>query len=232
MKAFLLAAGYGTRLKPLTDTTPKCLVPIKCRPLLAWWFDLLLKHGVTDAIVNTHYLAAQVRNFITGYNALHTGLNVREFYEPELLGSGGTVLANKTFVADEENFMICYADNLTNVNLTQMQKFHKSHDAVMTMALFHTNHPTQCGIASLDNRGLVTSFIEKPEHPECDLANAGVYIARQKIFKYFPDRPVIDLGKDVLPNLIGKMYGWEIKDYLLDIGTPDNYEKAQKEWQA
>lgn len=232
MKAYLLAAGYGTRLKPLTNTTPKCLVPIIGRPLLAWWFDLLLQHGVTEALVNTHYLADNVRNFITAYNAKHTGLDVREFYEPTLLGSGGTVLANKAFVKNEGNFYICYADNLTNINLTQMLNFHNSHNGVMTMALFRANYPSQCGIASLDDTGLVTSFIEKPERPASDLANAGVYIARQEIFKYFPANGFIDFGKDVLPQLVGRIYGWETKDYLLDIGTPDNYQKAQKEWQA
>lgn len=233
MKAFLLAAGYGTRLRPITDTLPKCLVPICDKPLLWWWFKLLEKHGVNEVLLNTHYLRNMVVDFIKTYNNSNDKLEICEFYEAELLGSGGTVFANKQFVDSEESFIICYADNLTNINITEMLSVHKSHEAILTMALFHTNNPKQCGIAQLDYNKKIIDFVEKPENPEGDLANAGIYIVRKDIFDIISltdFRDDIDLGKDILPLLVNNMYGYEMKDYLLDIGTLENYKKAQGEW--
>lgn len=229
MKAFLLAAGFGTRLKPLTDTMPKCLVPVAGKPLLYWWFQLLEHHGVTEVLINTHYLFGQVRRYIDDYNKIGK-LHVHEFYEPVLLGSGGTVAANKNFVIDEESFLICYADNLTDVNISDIIQFHNSHDGILTMALFHANNPKQCGIAQVDEIRKIVEFIEKPQNPASNLANAGIYVARKEIFDFFPNREFIDFGNDILPQLVGRMYGWEIQDYLIDIGTFENYEKAKSDW--
>ena len=98
------------------------------------------------------------------------------------------------------------------------------------MGLFHSDYPQACGIASLDEDGVVVSFIEKPQKTESDLANAGIYVASSEILSYIPEGDVVDLGHDVLPKLIGKMYGYEIEGYLRDIGTPENYKRAQEEW--
>lgn len=231
MKAFLLAAGYGTRLRPITDTVPKCLVPICGKPLLGWWFELFQKHGITDVLINTHYLPDPVRAYLTKYNATHENFMCHETFEPELLGSGGTIRKNRAFVQDEESFLICYADNLTNADLTAFQKVHAMNDGVLTMALFHTNLPKQCGIAEIGEDDRIVSFIEKPEHPKSDLANAGMYIARQELFDYLPDGDEpLDFGKSVLPKLTGRMYGWHTQGYLLDVGTLENYKKAQMDW--
>lgn len=228
MKAFLLAAGYGTRLRPLTDTVPKCLVPICEKPLLSHWFDLLLRHGVSDVYVNTHYLREKVSDFIAKYNSENTGLTAHEMYEPTLLGSGGTVLSGREFVGDED-FLICYADNLTNIDLTDLYHRHKENGCVLTAALFRAKNPKACGIATLED-GIITEFIEKPENPKSDLANGGIYVTGKEIFDYMPEKDVIDFGKDVLPLLCGKMAGVEINCYMKDIGTPENYKKAQEEW--
>ena len=230
MKAFLLAAGYGTRLRPITNTIPKCMVPICNRPLLSWWIDLFQKHGIDEIIINTHYLPEKVREFIKLNNEQNKAVKITEFYEKELLGSGGTVLANRSFVENEEMFFICYADNLTRANLTYLSNMHRVSNGVLTMGLFHTNKPEQCGIAEINDNNLITDFVEKPAFPKSNLANAGIYVASKKIFDYFPEKEVLDFGKDVLPLLVNKMYGYEIKEYLLDIGNLDNYEKAQKEW--
>lgn len=230
MKAFLLAAGLGTRLRPLTYTIPKCLVPIQGRPLLAWWMDLFEKYHVSEVLINTNYLPDPVREFINDYNRAQKNVKLVESYEKELLGSGGTVLDNRSFVENEEEFFICYADNLTNVDLASMMSFHKKNKALLTMGLFHTNNPKACGIAECDTEGKIQEFVEKPEQPKGNLANAGIYIANKKIYDYIPHRSFVDFGKDVLPELVGKMYGYPIKEYLLDVGTWPNYEKAQKEW--
>ena len=231
MKTFLLAAGYGTRLRPITETIPKCLVPIQGQPLLGWWFSLLRRHGVTEVLVNTHYLPEAVREFMAEYRKRDTGLIIHEAYEPQLRGSGGTIRENRAFVKDEDDFLICYADNLTDANLTAFQAFHREHGGVLSMALFRTNVPEQCGIAEIDEQHRVTSFVEKPEHPPSNLANAGMYIANQRIFDFLdPDKPLLDFGRDVLPQLTGQMYGWHTQGYLRDIGTMENYLRANEEW--
>lgn len=233
MKAFLMAAGLGTRLRPITNTIPKCMVPIKGRPLLAWWMDLFERHNVSDVLINTHYLPEPVRKFICSYNRQGHKVKIYESYESVLLGSAGTLRANKKFVENETSFLICYADNLTNANLSQLVRRHEQVKPVLTMGLFHTNNPTGCGIATVNEKHMITEFIEKPKHPASNLANAGIYVAGQEIFDYIPcNKDKVDMGKDVLPLLTEKMAGFEIKDYLLDVGTMSNYQKAQEEWQG
>ena len=229
MKCFLLAAGLGTRLRPITDTTPKCLVPICGKPLLQWWMELFERHRVSDVLINTHYLPDPVREFIDENNK-YFPVKLYESYEEELVGSGGTVRNNKSFVEGEEDFLIAYADNLTNTNLSELIESHRANDGDLTMALFHTNRPKECGIAALDDSHRIIEFVEKPAEPKSDLANAGIYVANKNIFELMPVEGFLDFGKDVLPKLIDKMYGWEVKDYLLDVGTMENYEKAQKDW--
>lgn len=234
MKAFLLAAGYGTRLKPLTNTIPKCMVPIQGKPLLYWWMNLFAKHHISDVLINTHYLPESVRKYIQEYNSKSKFTKLHEFYEKELLGSGGTVLANQNFVTVEDSFLICYADNITNADLTSMVEFHKKKKGLLTMGLFYTNNPQGCGIAAVNSDSLIYEFVEKPQQPKSNLANAGIYVADKQIFSCFPKmhNKILDFGKDVLPLLVNKMYGYEIKEYLLDVGTWQNYDKAQREWKA
>lgn len=225
MKAFLLAAGLGTRLRPITETIPKCLVPINGKPLLQYWIELFEKHNITEVCINLHYLSDQVIKFISQYN---TPIQWRLSYEPELLGSGGTIFANKDFISDNGPFFICYADNLTNINLTQMLEFHNKKQSPFTMALFNSNNPSECGIVTLDANNYITSFEEKPLNPQSNLANAGIYLANSEIFQYNNiDKKFCDFGFEILPQL--QMYGWKDDFYLLDIGTIEKYEQAQRE---
>lgn len=230
MKAFLLAAGLGSRLRPITDTIPKCLVHINEKPLLEWWFELFQKYGVNEILINTHYMADQVEKFVKKYTEENNGIKVTTFYEKELMGSGGTVNANRNFIDKGEDFLICYADNLTDLNLAELVKEHQKNKSILTMALFHTNLPEQCGIAAVDRKGLITEFVEKPENPKSNLANAGIYVANQKLYQYFDSEKFCDFGKDVLPKLVGRMYGYEINAYLRDIGTMQNLQIAREEW--
>jgi mannose-1-phosphate guanylyltransferase len=225
-KAFLLAAGLGTRLKPLTDTTPKCLVPICNKPLLAWWIDLMEKHGIEEVLINLHHLSEQVISFIESYQ---TKIKFHFFYENKLLGSAGTLRENKEFVRNENSFFILYADNLTNYDLNLFSKFHEKKNQPLSMALFKTDNPKICGIAALDENNIVTSFEEKPEFPKSNLANAGLYVAKPEIIDLIPNLEITDIGFNLLPQLVGKMAGWESDDFLMDIGTFENLNKANKE---
>jgi len=230
MKAFLLAAGLGTRLRPITNKIPKCLVKIHNQPLLYYWLKLCEKYGVNEVIINLHYLPEKVKECL---EKNQTAVRLKTVYEEELFGSGGTIFKNKDFVKGEESFFIFYADNLTNVNLDKIKSFHKTHNGFLTMGLFMTNSPENCGIAELDGNKRIIDFVEKPKKPKSNLANAGIYLARQEIFSFFPnDNKLIDFGVDILPKLVNKMYGYLISEYLIDIGTMENYEKAQKEWKG
>lgn len=230
MKAFLLAAGLGSRLSPITDTIPKCLVEIAGHPMLDWWAKLLEENGIREVLINTHYLHEQVHDYIEKFNKKNQDISFIEFYEEKLLGSGGTVRENKDFIGNEKEFCICYADNLCNVKLRDMIAYHRKHKGLLTMALFRTNIPKQCGIAKVNKDGKIIEFTEKPECPESNLANAGIYVADRRILEYFPEGEIVDFGKDILPRLTGLMYGWEINDYLIDIGTINNYKRAKEEW--
>ncbi len=229
MKAFLLAAGLGTRLRPLTDEVPKCLVPIAGRPLLAWWLDLLQRHGVTDVLINLHHLPELVEKFVQSY---HGPVGIQTVFEPTLLGSAGTLNANRSFVSGERDFLILYADNLTSADLTALIEEHRGAGGpTMTMALFHAEHPSACGIATLDDEGTIVAFDEKPEAPTSDLANAGLFVATPELFEFIrPESYPWDLGTHVLPGLIGRMHGWQTEGYLRDIGTRESLERAEREW--
>lgn len=226
-RAFLLAAGLGTRLRPLTDKIPKCLVPIDGRPLLNIWIDICEELGIEEVLINTHHLAAAVRDWAQQQT---TGVKITLFHEPELLGSAGTVAANREFVGSDESFYVFYADNLVRGNLAALKSFHILHQGTMTIALFRTPHPENCGIVVLDASGRITSFEEKPRQPKSDLANAGLYIARRSLFDLLPRRQPLDFGKDVMPQLTGHLWGCLLDGYILDIGTRENYQRAQQEW--
>ena len=227
MKAFLLAAGLGTRLRPLTNNIPKCLVDINGRPLLSWWIDLFEEHKISEVLINLHYLPEAVELFLKDY---HTSIKFTFFYEEKLLGSAGTLKANEKFIEGESDFFVCYADNLTNYDLTSFYDFHKKRKSSFSMALFRTDTPKSKGIVELNRNKLITSFEEKPQEPKTNLANAGIYLASKDILELIPNKPLSDIGFDLLPQLVNKMYGWESDDYLLDIGTLEYLKQANNEW--
>ena len=227
MKAFLLAAGEGTRLRPLTFHTPKCLVPVNGTPILGIWLKQLEKVGVTDVLINTHHLKDKVESFLLGFE---TSLRINTVFEPELLGSAGTLKKNCDFVDGDDAFYIIYADNLTNASVANLWAYHQENSGYVTLGLFRTPNPCQCGIISLDKRGKVIKFIEKPDEPFSDLANAGIMVASQEIFDYIPSKEKADIGYDVLPQLIEYMYGKLLEGEFIDIGTPERYRQAQILW--
>lgn len=236
-KAFLLAAGQGTRLRPLTDHTPKCLVPIDGQPLLSIWLDFCERLGVQEVLINTHHLAGQLSDWAAKQKS---ALKIRLFHEEVLLGSAGTLAANRAFVGDDSNFYVFYADNLVRTDLSRLRSTHRENSGVVTMGLFETPRPQDCGIVTLDDDGRIISFEEKPVHPRSNLAFAGLLIASTSLFDWlpqptYPDRSngtsrAADLGKEILPKLVGKMWGARLEGYLLDIGTPENYARALREW--
>jgi mannose-1-phosphate guanylyltransferase len=225
-KVLLLAGGLGTRLRPITDRVAKCLVPIAGHPLLDYWFDAFAPAGLRDVLINNHHLPEQVRDYISAKNASGK-FNVKEAYEPALLGSAGTIHANRAYAGDADDVLIVYADNLSNVDLRAMLAFHRSHGGPMTMLLFRTQYPEKCGIAQLDRDGLITEFVEKPKQPKGNLANAGVYAVTAEAYREIADMNAFDLGFDVLPRFVGRMRGFAFDGYHRDIGTLESLQQAE-----
>jgi histidinol-phosphate phosphatase family protein len=228
VKALLLAGGLGRRLQPLTNDSPKCLVSIANRPLLDFWVDCLFEAGIEEARINTHALAEQVRSYISHVNG--GGLiQLVESYEPTLLGSAGTVAANADLAANADQIVIIYADNLSDVDLRPLIAFHCIHNDPFTMTLFRAPNPQACGIAELDTQGRVVSFVEKPDHPVSNLANAGIYIVNADAYREIADLRAFDLGFDVLPRFIGRMRGWVWGGYHRDIGNHESLKLARED---
>jgi mannose-1-phosphate guanylyltransferase len=227
LKAFLLAGGHGTRLRPLTDSIPKCLVPIRGRPLLDIWLDLCARSGITEILMNLH---AHSQSIAQHLQRSGSPVNVRLVHEDRLLGSSGTIAANRAWVGSDSAFWILYSDVLTNTDLKRMSEFHSCHDSIATLGLYQVPDPSRCGVAVVDETGVIVAFEEKPQTPRSNWAFSGLMVAGPRIFDLIPPAVPSDIGFHVLPRLVGKMMAYSIADYLLDIGTLANYQEAQITW--
>ena len=227
MKGFLLAAGHGTRLRPLTERIPKCLLPIQGVPLLEIWLNNCRSAGITDVLVNAHAHAEAIQEFAAGQK---TGVRMRIAKELQLLGSAGTLAENRGFIAGEEFFFVLYADVLTNVDMSKMLAFHKQKHLAATLGIYQVPDPSRCGIVTFDEKAVIRNFVEKPIRPSSNWAFAGVMLAGPELFNYLPKRRPADIGFDVLPKMVGKMAAYKVSEYLLDIGTIANYQHAQQSW--
>jgi len=229
MKAFLLAAGIGSRLRPITDKTPKCMLDIDDRPLLDIWLDAFAHAGIDEVLVNLHHLPHVVRDHL----AARTGPPaVRLVFEPELLGSAGTLAANRHWVDSEEMFLACNADNLTDFDVRSLIDAHRRGGAVATLTVFHSECPSAGGVVELDNTGTVIGFEEKPSEPVCDLTNAGMYAFHPGVLGQIGDTPPMDIGYDLLPKLVGQARAVLVEGYFRDVGTIEAYRRARQEWPA
>jgi mannose-1-phosphate guanylyltransferase len=227
VKAFLLAAGVGSRLRPITDTIPKCMVPIGGQPMLDIWLDAFDRVGVDEVLVNLHHLPDVVRHHLEARAGTPT---VCTFFEPELLGSAGTLAANRAWVNGEEMFLACYVDNLTDFDLSSLVQTHREHGGIATLAAFHSEQPSAGGVVQLDATGMVVGFEEKPADPISDLVNAGLYAFHPDVLDELDGPPPHDIGYDLLPRLVGRAKAVKVEGYFRDIGTIDAYELAQREW--
>ena len=226
MRAILLAAGCGTRLRPLTNTTPKCLVPIKGKPLLEIWLERLTQAGIGPFLINTHYLAEQVEAFVktTPYSD-----QVTLVHEPELLGTAGTLITNLDFFQGEDGLLI-HADNYCLADFRAFVQVHwqRPSSCVITMMTFRTHNPSSCGIVELDDRGVVVGFHEKLLWPPGNLANGAIYILSVALLEKMRNElhAVKDFSTEVLHRFVGKIATYETAEAFLDVGTPESYVRA------
>jgi len=227
MKALLLCAGLGTRLRPITNNIPKCLVPINGKPLLQYWLENLSKAGVTEFIVNTHYFSEKVEEFVK--NSIYRD-KIKLVYEKELLNTGGTLLHNKNLFDKDEPFLLIHADNLSFCDFKEFIESHKRNEKyLLTMMLFRTDVPQSCGIVKLDENNIVQEFYEKVSNPPSNLANGAVYICNYEIFEFLEtlNKINIDFSLDVIPKLLGKINTYLNSTYHKDIGTINSFAEAQ-----
>jgi mannose-1-phosphate guanylyltransferase len=228
MRALLLAAGFGTRLRPLTDTVPKCLVPIGGKHLLAIWLERLMSAGVGPFLLNTHYLPEQVETFVKAspYRRHVTLVN-----EPVLLGTAGTLLGNLDFFAGGDGLLI-HADNYCLADLSTFIAAHhaRPRQCVMTMMAFRTPTPASCGILEVDAQHVVTAFHEKVAKPLGNLANGAVYcLSAAMLDEIGTGCPLVkDFSTEVVPRFMGRILAYETASVFMDIGTPESYTEANR----
>ncbi len=228
MRGLLVAAGYGTRLMPITETIPKCLVSIDGKPLLMYWFESLTSAGIYPILVNTHHHSSQVQAFISESQISSV---VRVTHESKLLGTAGTIRENADFLIGESVF-VAHADNYCLSNLKNLIAAHKARPAgiEITMLTFITEQPEQCGIVEVDENGLVTKFFEKVPGIVGNVANGAVYIISNVVVEDIRDHSdsVFDFSIDVLPRYLGRILAVPADNVHIDIGTHENLAKARK----
>jgi len=225
----LLAGGYGSRLKPLTDSIPKCLVPFRGKPLLYYWLKLLLDNNsptsLNQLVVNTHYLPKQVEMFV---RESPWADRVTLVFERSLLGTAGTLRQNRSFFGGDP-FFLAHADNLSLFSLEEIKETfdNRPDGCIGTMMTFITDQPNQCGIVEIDSEGTLVGYHEKSPNPPGNLANAAVFIFDPCIHEILKSNEGdIDLCRDTIPKLTGRLNTYQNTVYHRDIGTPISYEAA------
>jgi mannose-1-phosphate guanylyltransferase len=227
LSALLLCAGLGTRLRPLTDQWPKCLVPINGRPLLEYWLCALIEAGIHRILINGHHLSATVESFL----ALEPIRRWVTFvHEPALLGTAATLRHNRDFFASGSCLLI-HADNLVGMPLRPFVDFHCRSRPVgtdMTMMTFKTDHPERCGIVELDVRGVVRTFHEKVINPPGNLANGAVYLLDRGVVDWVVNHDgITDFSTGVIPAFVGRIASYHNATTHCDIGTWEALLDAQ-----
>ena len=228
LRALLLAAGLGTRLRPITLHTPKCLVPIQGEPLLGRWLRQLEAAGCEAVLINTHYLADQVEKFLQ--ERPPSAMSVQTINEPKLLGTAGTLIANSAFFENAIGLLI-HADNAMAGDLKDLLVAHSSRPmhCLLTMLTFCTDQPRSCGIVATDANGVVTAFHEKVSDPPGNCANGALYAFDTPFLDRLAEMTPQpnDFSTEVIPTLMGYIQSWHTDKPYLDIGTPEALAAAQ-----
>jgi mannose-1-phosphate guanylyltransferase len=229
LPAVILVGGEGTRLRPLTARTPKPMLPLVDRPLLAYTFEHLRRHGVERAILSCGYLPTQIREHFA--NDGGGGLALEYVVEDEPLGTGGAIgLAGREL---RESFFALNGDSLRGADLGKLVEFHRERGAKATILLTPVADPTRYGLVRLHPDGKVASFLEKPrpEEIDTDLINAGVYVLEPEVLALVPPGRAMSIEREVFPRLVeeGSVYGLALPGYWLDIGTPESYLLAHRD---
>jgi len=225
MQAVILAGGEGTRLRPLTSTVPKPVVPLVDRPFIAYMLEWLRRHGVDDVVLSCGFLAAGVHNVLGDGSAY--GMRLRYVEEREPLGTAGAIAFARDLL--DERFLVLNGDVLTDIDLTAQLARHKASGARATIALIAVEDPSAYGLVRLAADGAVRQFVEKPspDQIDTDLINAGAYVLERDVLDLVPAGRSVSIEREVFPQLIDSgLHGYAAAGYWLDIGTPARYLQA------
>lgn len=226
MKAILLAAGFGTRLRPITNSIPKCLVNIKGKILLDYWLENIINSGINNILINTHYLSEKVEQHINNSKFAKYSTII---HEKELLGTAGTILSNLNFIEDDD-CMLIHADNYSLEDLNHLINAYKKRpkQCLITMMTFRTKKPHLCGIVKVDENNIVTDFYEKIQNPPGNIANGAVYVLSSEFISILKNnfKNAKDFSNDIIPFFTNKINTFETKEIFIDIGTIESYNEA------
>jgi mannose-1-phosphate guanylyltransferase len=224
VQALILAGGEGTRLRPLTYTVPKPVLPLAGRPHIAYVIDWLARHGVDDAIVSCGHLAEGMRRAIA---ELEAGVEIRYAEEPDARGTAGAIRFAEDMLGDR--FLVLNGDVLCDLDLTALIDQHERTSARATIALYPVEDPSGYGLVHRREDGEITEFLEKPEPEQIDTdeINAGAYLLERSVLDRIPPERAVSIEREVFPELIGDgLYGIRLEGYWIDIGTPDRFLEA------
>ncbi len=224
MQALILAGGEGTRLRPLTYTVAKPVLPLVGRPHIGYVIDWLARHGVDDVIVSCGHLAEGMRNILS---ALDLGVQIRFAEEPDARGTAGAIRFADDMLADR--FFVLNGDVLCDLDLTAQISQHERTGARATIALYPVTDPTGYGLVHRHDDGEITEFLEKPEPDQVDTdeINAGAYLLERSVLDEIPPDQNVSIEREVFPKLIGNgLYGIRQEGYWIDIGTPERFLEA------
>lgn len=226
--AVILCGGEGTRLRPLTYSIPKSLIPIQGKPILEHIMNLLEKYEVNNIVLSTGYLREKIKEYV---NNSKSALNISIVEETSPLGTGGA-LKLLTTAQIQSDFIVSNGDELKNFNIREMYNIHKENDALATIALAAVDNPSLYGVVRMDGNRII-EFIEKPKNPPSNLINAGFYILRPQVLEMIPEGFSMT-EKDLFPKIaeMGRLYGFPFKGQWFDTGTPDRLELANREWKG
>ena len=231
MKAVVMAGGEGTRLRPLTSSRPKPLVPVLNKPCMQHTIELLKRHGITDIVVTLYYLADEIEGYFGDGSEL--GVNLIYTVEDTPLGTAGSVKKAEEYLKDD-TFIIVSGDALTDLDVDKALAFHREKQSMATLVLQHVDNPLEFGVVITDDGGRIRRFLEKPSWGEVfsDTVNTGMYILEPSIFAYMEPEKNYDWSSDIFPQLLTEekpMFGYVLGEYWTDVGSLQQYRQAQYE---
>ena len=230
-QAVLLSAGFGTRLRPLTDTTPKAMLPLGGKPLLLWHIERLKSYAVSEFFINLFHLPETIRDYFGDGSKF--GVKINYYIEPEIRGTAGGIreFAGKL----RGDFFVCYGDVFNQVDFKKMTEYFYSKPEIIGMTVAgETDHPEDSDLAEVAADGQFTKIYPKP-HKDLPATykamNAAAFIFNERILKYIPANAYYEIDHELLPDIIlkgEKFYGYETKDYIKDIGTLERYKQVEE----
>jgi mannose-1-phosphate guanylyltransferase/phosphomannomutase len=232
MKAVVMAGGEGSRLRPLTLTQPKPMLPIVNRPVLGHILCLLRQHGIIDVVVTLQYMATQIQDYFGDGKSL--GMNLEYVIEQSQLGTAGSVKNAQCFLAGDEPFLVISGDALTDFDLTDLLNYHRGRNALLTIALYHVPDPLEYGVINMQADGRIAQFLEKPSwrRVTSDTVNTGIYVVEPQALARIPAHRPVDWSQDVFPAMLADeepLYGYVASGYWCDIGTLTEYRRANSD---